>query len=155
AVYDRGSALFTENVAWFGDRILTRSQGRRFPAMSNAPGKAMLAHMPDDEVERVIRVGQPKIASGTKTTPQELRAEIEKTRRLGYGFALSEAQEGSAGVAMAVFDRTGEVVGALSVGAHVPLPPGYPESVIEPLRAAVNQVSIALGYRPRMIEALA
>jgi DNA-binding IclR family transcriptional regulator len=155
AVYDHGDALFTENVTFFGDRLVTRPLGRRLPPLTNAPGKAMLAHMPDDEVERVIRRGQLKLASETKTSPEELRAEIETTRRLGYGYAVSEGQEGSAGVAMAVFNQAGEVAGAISVATHVPLPHDYPQSALGPLRSAVTQVSMALGYRPHTIEALA
>ncbi len=155
AVYDKGDALFTENVTYLGNRFVTRPQGRRFPAMSNAPGKIMLAHMPNEEVERVIRAGQPKLASGTKTTPEELRADLELTRRRGYGFAVSEAQEGSAGAAMAVFNGAGEVAGAVSIGHHVPVSSDFPEAIIEPLRNAVAQISMALGYRPRSIEALA
>ncbi len=49
---------------------------------------------------------------------------------------------------------SGEVVGALSVGAHVPVPEGYPDNVLSALRAAKTEASSDLGFRPYASEVI-
>jgi len=89
--------------------------GIRNPMHCTALGKAILAYYPQDQVEVIIREGLPARTPFTLTSPESLRAELERIR--GEGFAIDD-QENELGVRCTgapIFDYTGKVVGAISV----------------------------------------
>jgi len=89
--------------------------GIRNPMHCTALGKAILAYYPPEQVEAIIREGLPARTPFTLTSPESLRAELERIR--GEGFAIDD-QENELGVRCTgapIFDYTGKVVGAISV----------------------------------------
>src|SRR3546814_16357197 len=73
-----------------------------------ASGKAILAFLPDDEIEQILRREGASPASGEK--PPSLRARMAELREVrARGYAISEGQKlpGARGVAAPVFDAKG------------------------------------------------
>lgn len=70
--------------------------GRRMPAVVTALGKAMLASLPDDELEeRLAGVGKlPMITPRSHRTMDELRRDLDATRQRGYAFDDEQNTEG-------------------------------------------------------------
>ncbi|MFC7157515.1 IclR family transcriptional regulator [Halomarina halobia] len=81
---------------------------------SNAPGKAILAHLPDERVDEIVaRHGLPSRTNRTVTDADALREELETVRRRGHAVDWGELIEGMVGVAAPIL--TGETVyGALA-----------------------------------------
>lgn len=82
----------------------------------NAYGKAILAHLPNDV--RTSYVGQDLVphTDETLTTSEELEAEIESVRQLGFAFSEDEHREGCGSIAAPIFrGATDEVVGAIGL----------------------------------------
>ncbi len=123
--------------------------GARNPMHCTSLGKAILAHYPSDRVERSIHEGLPGRTPHTLTSPEALRAELERVR--GQGFAIDD-QENEVGVRCAgapIFDYTGKVIGAISVSG--PASRLTKQQCIEfgPLvRDAALNVSRRMGYQP-------
>lgn len=91
------------------------SVGMRAPAFTMATGKAMLAHMPDDYLER-FRPHFRRYTDATRTTIEELREDIALARSQGYSSVLhGEWREGIAACACAILGRSGELVGAIGM----------------------------------------
>jgi DNA-binding IclR family transcriptional regulator len=91
------------------------SVGARAPAFTMATGKAMLAHMPDTYLER-FRPHMRRYTDTTRTTIEELRADVEIARQQGYAsVAHGEWREGVAAVASAILGQSGELVGAIGL----------------------------------------
>ncbi|MEX2631020.1 MAG: IclR family transcriptional regulator [Tistlia sp.] len=90
--------------------------GRPLELHFGSAGKAMLAHLPDAERERLLR-GLPPLGHTpfTHTDPQALRAELEGIRRRGFAVSKNEYLIGVTSLGAAVFNRDGAVVAALSV----------------------------------------
>jgi IclR family transcriptional regulator, blcABC operon repressor len=75
---------------------LTSGIGRRLPAFSTATGKAALASLPVDELERRLAglTTLPRSTRKAHATVDELRADLTEIRRRGYAMDDEETMEG-------------------------------------------------------------
>lgn len=80
---------------------------------------AILAHLPADEQEAVIRYNLPRMREVTSLDEAFLHTEIARTRDLGYCAAASGLIPGMAGLGVPILDADGRAVAALSVGSTV------------------------------------
>lgn len=121
--------------------------GLTVPLHTTAMGKAWLATMPEeDAIATVARRGFSGHLVGPKAIDNldDLRAEIRRTRQLGYGTQHEESEPGLAAIAMLVRDRLcgNAVLGAVSIGG-----PSFRidrqrlEGFVEPLKAAVEEIA--------------
>jgi IclR family transcriptional regulator, acetate operon repressor len=108
-------------------------------------GKAILAAMSDEEVRAVLgRAGLVARTPRTLTDSDALLSDLRKVRRRGYAEDHEENEAGVHAVGAAVFDHTGEVLGAISAASLVDLTTageGLPALVTK----AAAEVSRALG----------
>ena len=90
--------------------------GLKFPAWISASGKAMLAHLPRDEVSRRFAGGlAPHLTKKGPRTLAALQSELEQTRRRGYSLDDEGIREGVYAFGAPVFDGTNNVAAAVSV----------------------------------------
>jgi IclR family pca regulon transcriptional regulator len=96
------------------------SIGTRLPAFVTSMGRVLLAGLPDDEVERMLRKAGPlhKYTAKTITDPAELLREIDAVRRQGWALVDQELEMGLRSVAAPVVDCTGQPIAALNIGTH-------------------------------------
>jgi IclR family transcriptional regulator, acetate operon repressor len=81
-------------------------------------GKAILATFPDDEVRALLRrTGMPSRTEHTLTDEAALLADLAEVRRRGYAEDHEENETGVRAVGAAVYDHTGEILGAVSAAA--------------------------------------
>ncbi len=75
---------------------LTSGIGRRLPAYSTATGKAALASLPHDELERRLDglTNLPRATRKAHATVDDLRADLDEIRRRGYAMDDEETMEG-------------------------------------------------------------
>lgn len=115
----------------------------------NSGGKAILAHLPDPDVDRIIEEhGLPARTENTITERNRLHEELADIRDQGYALNLSEDLEGIHAVGVPLLFE-GDIYGALSVAgpAH-----RMPESrcageILDELRAATNDIELNMAYR--------
>jgi IclR family transcriptional regulator, acetate operon repressor len=83
-------------------------------------GKAILATMPDEEVLALLRrTGMAARTPHTLTDEDLLLKDLAGVRRRGYAEDHEENEAGVCAVGAAVFDHTGQVIGAVSAAALV------------------------------------
>jgi DNA-binding IclR family transcriptional regulator len=132
--------------------LMTSAQiGNRRHLHQLAAGKAMLAALPDDEVDRIVaRRGLPGRTPNTITDEQALFEELETIRDRGYAFNRSESIEGLNAVGAAFRDEDGWPLGALSISGPANRLQGdlLEEELPSKLLGAVNEVEINLRYAP-------
>ena len=99
---------------------LVSAVGQTMPLHSTSLGKAMLAALPEEELE--AKLSQMDFASRTPRTigdAGELRLEVRRTRQRGYATDDRENEPLGACVAAAIVGADGRLVGAISVaGPH-------------------------------------
>ncbi|BBO69430.1 IclR family transcriptional regulator [Desulfosarcina alkanivorans] len=90
--------------------------GAMAPAYCTGLGKAVLAFLPDRELEAYLAsVDWVAMSPRTITTPENLKSDIVQIRRRGYAIDDEELSLGLRCVAVPVFDHTGRPTYALSV----------------------------------------
>lgn len=115
----------------------------------NSGGKAILAHLPDEERDRIIDLhGLPARTENTITDRERLYEELERIREQRYALNLSEDLEGVHAIGVPLMFE-GEIQGALSVAgpAHRMPRERCEGEVLDQLRAATNEIDLNLAYR--------
>ncbi len=111
-VLDTDEVVYLERVIVGNYRLPTR-QGGRMPAYCTGLGKAMLAF--DDGAQRLVLDAElPARASGTLSTPDRLRDDLERIRSTGVAYDRQESYDGLGCVA-APIRNSGRAIGAVSV----------------------------------------
>jgi IclR family transcriptional regulator, acetate operon repressor len=112
------SVVFLDSVETsHGLRVGSRV-GVAMPAHCTAGGKALLAQLTREELER-LHAGRKleRMTSRSLTSPSKLRAELELVRRRGYATNSGESENGVAAVAVAIPGRPGDRRAAITVSA--------------------------------------
>jgi DNA-binding IclR family transcriptional regulator len=120
------------------------SEGSRMALSTNAPGKAMLANMPEERVREVLdRRGLPAITAATITDSDELFAELEAIRERGYAADMGERVEGVRAVSVPIVTRN-QVHGALTVSGPTKRMSGtrFREEIPDRLSRAANVIEV-------------
>jgi IclR family acetate operon transcriptional repressor len=90
--------------------------GFRVPLYSCAPGKAILAGLPEAELAAFFKqVPLKQFTPSTLATREKLTAALVESRRTGYAVDRSEGMEGIHCVGAAILDRRGYPVGGITV----------------------------------------
>lgn len=122
-----GDSLFLLARSGFDAVCLDRSEGpypiRTFTgdiggrvALGVGQGSlAILAFLPEEERDEVIRYNLPRLKDFHHYDEVMLRAEIDNVRSLGYAGRNTGVLDGMAGLAVPILDRNGHAVAALSV----------------------------------------
>lgn len=119
-------------------------EGRFHAGSSN---KAVLAYLPDAEIDRIIReVGLPALAEATPTDQATLREQIGEIRRLGYSYTEQESFEGIAGIAAPIFGAGGRLVGSVGLGGLVQRLGPRREELARAVMQTAAEISRLLGH---------
>lgn len=115
AVVDGRDMIYLDRVPWRDARPMPFRPGGRHAAHATAMGKAIMAHLPAEQVDLMCRDGLDAITPQTITTRDALEAQLEEIRATGLSYDREETQADVHCVASPVFDRDGHVLGAISV----------------------------------------
>lgn len=125
---------------------VVRPIGSRSPLHASSTGKAVLAHMPVDEVHAYLADELESPARRTKTDRALLLKELEIVRERGYAVADEEAADGVASVAGAIRPTGGRAIAAISISGPVSrIRPDIYEFYGEKVRAAAGEVAEELA----------
>jgi IclR family acetate operon transcriptional repressor len=147
AVEDRGEAIYIAQIECRKTMRAIAKPGGRAPLHASGVGKALLASMPDDEVDRIIALnGLPASTEKTISDPRQLRAELRLIRRRGFAVDDEENAVGLRCIAATVLDENGWGAAALSLSGPTAR---IGDALIEPLgeaaRIAAKQITAAIG----------
>jgi DNA-binding IclR family transcriptional regulator len=124
--------------------------GQLTPLHCTSSGKVLLAHQdPATRAELLARAGTPPLTPRTVSATGRLEEQLVRVREAGYATAIEEYELGLNAVAAPVFDRSGQVIAAVSVSG-----PSYRfdeqriRHVVAPLLAGTADISRRMGYRP-------
>lgn len=132
-------------------RLIARTAvGDRAYLHSTGVGKAILASLPDTEVNAFVkRAGLPGVTPHTIIDGDRLRAALHETRQRGYSFDNQENELHNYCIGTALFDASGQVVGACSIAGTDPEIIGARSTELsDHLLEAALSISRNLGYVP-------
>ena len=128
--------------------------GRRTHLHCTSVGKALLAHLPEEEQDELIK--KLELTAYTRHTlikPSRLKAELKLIRQRGYAIDDEEFEEGLRCVGAPVMDYSGGVVAAMSIaGPSFRLTKGRMPMVARSVIHAAGELSAELGYKEIQVE---
>ena len=147
AVLDDGLAHYLDTVE--SSRMLSQHSHvrERVPAHCTGVGKALIAELPEAELEPIVSRGLARHTKNTIAERDSLLAELARVRKLGYAVDDEEMESGLVCVAAPVRDRFGRVVAAMSIGGpgsrlrEIGIP-----AVAAEVQKAANGLAAALGW---------
>ncbi len=124
--------------------------GTRLPAHASTMGRAILAHLPRDQVDALL--GGEELPAATAKTPTSLpalHALLDKERTTGIVDSRSGYEAGIDSIAAPVFDHAGAVVGAINASGPESAfggVRGRRAEIAEAVREAARTISKRLGW---------
>lgn len=148
AILDDGDVVYIEKRE--ADRAIRMysAVGKRAPAHCTGLGKALLAHLPEEELRRIVeKKGLRRYTANTITTWEELVDRLATVRARGYALDDGEHEEMIHCVAAPVRDHNGKVVAAISLtGAVNHMSLEYAESLSTLVLRGAEEISRRIGY---------
>ncbi len=122
--------------------------GDRAPAYATAAGKAILAHLPADEIKSYLSTVKLRpITKKTVTYQKNLKEELEAIRAGALAYSYEELNEGMIAIGSPIFDFSGQVKASMVVPVPTVRCDEKKEKKIERLlREAASKLSRQLGY---------
>ncbi|MDQ0955224.1 IclR family acetate operon transcriptional repressor [Streptomyces phaeochromogenes] len=89
--------------------------GDTSPLHATAVGRAILAQLPNRDVEELVAQGLERFSDTTPADPDELRAELDRIRTHGYAVNRNQYRPGVCALAAPVLDESGTPLAAVAV----------------------------------------
>lgn len=122
--------------------------GKRMPLYCSAVGKVLLAYLPENDFEYIIRViTLHRYTENTITTLDGLKKELLRIKKDGAAYNLEEYEKGVRCVAAPIRDHQAKVIGGVSISCPaVRFPAERKIALTQLVKTTVEKISAELGY---------
>lgn len=142
AILEQNQALLIEKLD--GPTNLGGFVGRGMSLHCTGIGKALLAYLPAESVDRIIGHGLMRYNDNTLVSAKKLKAELERIRQLGYSIDDEEETIGLRSIGAPLLESNGGVLASISIA-------GTTEQIhagnIAQLGTAIRQSALDLSYQ--------
>lgn len=119
-ILDSGEIIYLDKVESTATIRMYSQVGKRVSAHSTSLGKAIMAHLPEEQVKEILQEkGMEKETKNTITEKEKFLKHLEKVRKQGYAVDDEEQEEDIRCIAGPIFNHRGEVVAAFSISAPI------------------------------------
>ena len=98
-------------------KVFTQAVGTRRPLGRNSAAIAIMAALPPEEVDDLLRRNRTRLREFPRADPDELRAAVAWARDAGYAESLGSIVQGMCSVSAAILGLDGKPLGAITVTA--------------------------------------
>lgn len=111
-----------------------------------AIGKILLASFSDEKIDDMIgSYGLPRYTEKTIVNAEQLRKELDRTRKQGFALDDEEAEPGGRCIASAICDEAGDIIGAVSItGPTTRIPMDQIPNFANAVKRSAERISRAL-----------
>lgn len=127
---------------------LAMNRGDILPLHSCALTRPLMAFLPDEEIDSILRANPPKqFTAHTIIDLKQLKNELKKVKRQGYSYSDQELTVGARGLGVPVWDYSTTVIATLSLAGSIH---NFPKSkmpiLLDLLLKVAEQCSVRMGY---------
>lgn len=128
----------------------SQTVGLAAPLHVGAPGKALMAFLPESELDTILNeLPLVAITPSTLCDPERLRTELSVVQTRGFAISIGERSPGASAVAAPIWNWSGRPVAAVSVlGPVQRLTYEKLQELGPEVRRVAQEISAALGYAP-------
>lgn len=150
AIADDGDVVYVGQIETQNPVRAFFHPGTRGHMHASGIGKALLAHLPRGEVEKILqKKGLPEFTGNTLTGPDALFAELRRIRERGWSLDDEERYPGMRCIAAAIHNAYGEAVAGISVsGPAVRFPDAAVQEIGPKVKRAAEAVTAIIGGGP-------
>jgi len=150
AILDGPEAVYIEKVEPQGFIRMDTWVGRRMRVHATSVGKALVAYIPQDKLEKILAErAMERRTPKTITTVPRLLKELEKVRSAGYAVDDEENNLGARCLGAPIFNQQGMVEASLGLSGTInQVNAQTMPRIIEALKDAARHISMQLGFRP-------
>lgn len=150
AVLDGEEVIYVLRVSTRKIMAENLSIGSRLPALWTSLGRVVLSDRSDQEILSLISNSDLTAKTiRTLTTPEQIFAEIQETRRRGWALVNQELEDGLISIAAPIKDRQGRIIAAMNISGNAQRNTAeeVQELFLEPLLKASALLSILIKNR--------
>ena len=149
AILDNGRAVYIEKVE--NDKSFIKMDiwiGHRLPIHTTAIGKVLVAHLPDEEILKILQLrGMEKKTRKSITSEQKFLREMKKVRQFGFAIDNEENADGVRCISAPIFNANGKVSAALGTSSTIlHIDETQLPRIVELVKKSANEVSVQLGF---------
>jgi IclR family transcriptional regulator, KDG regulon repressor len=147
-ILDGPHAIYVDKVLSPTEFRLDPPLGAIRPLNCTALGKAILAFMPEERIDRLAHAGA-FVASTPRaiTDVAVLKDELARVRQSGFAVDNEEFIPGAMCLAAPVLDHDGQVIAAVTISGPSQRMAGTTERLAAEVKACAGEISAGLGYR--------
>ncbi|WP_255396819.1 IclR family transcriptional regulator [Petrotoga sp. SL27] len=120
AIKEGYEGIYIEKIEGPNSLPMMSRIGMKMNLYATGFGKAILAHLPEKEVEEYLKiVEQKKRGKNTITDPNELKNELKKIRKRGYAIDNEENEIGIFCIGAPIFNYDKKVIAGVSISMSV------------------------------------
>ncbi|MFQ5923537.1 MAG: IclR family transcriptional regulator [Anaerolineales bacterium] len=148
-IMDGAQAIYVDAIAGPSAIRANTWPGKRLPIHRTALGKALVAELPDDQLEAIVKeTGLKRNTPNTHTKLRDLKLDLQRIRKQGYAVDDEEDEIGMRCVGVPIRDYRGLAPAAISVTGLVRrLPMVRIPKLAKTMMTTANQISEQLGHR--------
>lgn len=90
-------------------------KGSRTPIYAGASNRAIMAYLPEEEIDNIIEKGIEPITPMTVIKPEKLKKSLEEIRLGGYSLTVGEYTKDVTGLAVPLFDSENKIIASLTI----------------------------------------
>lgn len=145
---DGADVVYIDKVESEHSMRIVSQVGQRLPATCTGVGKAILANLPEQQLDALLSATDlQRFTKNTITDKTLFRAHLRDVKQRGYSIDDEEIFDGLRCVAAPIFDHTGACIGALSLsGPSVRIGLSRISDMIPAVCAYAQKVAQRLGY---------
>jgi DNA-binding IclR family transcriptional regulator len=145
SVRTRHGRAYVDQVTPDREVLMSVQIGISYPLHAGASSKALLAFLPDDEIERYLEEPLDRLTARTVTDAGKLRQELTEIRARGWAQSLGERQPGAGSVAAPILDYRSYALAVVSVCGPVDRLASEASMCAKQLVAATTRISARMG----------
>ena len=147
ATHSEGNVVYIDKFD-IPDFLIVYSQvGRRAPMNITGVGKAMLAYLDDEYIQKYVINNLVSKTPNSCDTEEKLYKSLEEVRNLGYAVDDEEIQLGLRCIAAPIFNKNKKVVAAVSISGMVnAVSSEKTEKIAKDVMLCAANISRRLGY---------
>jgi IclR family transcriptional regulator, KDG regulon repressor len=94
---------------------LAAAVGQQLPAFCTASGKALLAYLPEEQVQKILGENLTRFTGATPATVPEVMESLRSTRERGYATSEQEYEPDINAVAAPIFDAQNQPIASIAI----------------------------------------
>ena len=118
SVLDGTEIVYVARVPTRRVMSISLNVGARLPAYCTSMGRVLLAELePGSQQDILAKTKMLKVSPRTETNLAQIRIILQQVKKNGYSIVNQELELGLRSVAVGVYDKRGQILAALNIGA--------------------------------------